>query len=200
MIVFRVRLFSVIGKGFHDGLIYFEWLPLWSSSQSSWLQTQRSQVRFSVLPDFPSSGGSGTGSTQPHEHRWEAIWEKNDGSSLENGCWGSAVLTTHHPHPQKLALTFTDQWRLLSWYSSLADLKSMEFVTVNRVHGSVVGWDTVLQDERSQVWMHWGHWIPPPSPLPIYLSFQPRFGPGVHSSLNRNECQWSFWRWRAAGR
>jgi hypothetical protein len=31
----------------------------------SWLLTQRSQVRFPALPDFPSSSGSGTGSTQP---------------------------------------------------------------------------------------------------------------------------------------
>jgi hypothetical protein len=40
---------------------------LWSSSQSSWLQIQRSRVRFSALPDFLRSGGSGTGSTQPRE-------------------------------------------------------------------------------------------------------------------------------------
>jgi hypothetical protein len=39
--------------------------PLWSSGQSSWLQTQRSGVPFPALPDFLSSSGSGTGSTQP---------------------------------------------------------------------------------------------------------------------------------------
>jgi hypothetical protein len=39
--------------------------PLWSSGQSSWLVTQRSRVPFPALPDFLSSGGSGTGSTQP---------------------------------------------------------------------------------------------------------------------------------------
>jgi hypothetical protein len=32
-----------------------------TSGQSSWLQTQRSWVRFSVLPDFLSSSASGTG-------------------------------------------------------------------------------------------------------------------------------------------
>jgi hypothetical protein len=35
------------------------------SGQSSWLLTQRSRVRFPVLPDFLSSSGSGTESTQP---------------------------------------------------------------------------------------------------------------------------------------
>ena len=39
--------------------------PLWSSGQSFWLQIQRYRVRFPALPDFLSSGGSGTGSTQP---------------------------------------------------------------------------------------------------------------------------------------
>jgi hypothetical protein len=39
--------------------------PAWSSGQTSWLQTQRSRVLFSALPDFLSSSGSGTGSTQP---------------------------------------------------------------------------------------------------------------------------------------
>jgi hypothetical protein len=38
--------------------------PLWSSGQSFWLQTERSQVWFVALPDFLSSSGSGTGSTQ----------------------------------------------------------------------------------------------------------------------------------------
>ena len=41
--------------------------PLWSSGQSFRLQIQRSRVRFPALPDFLSSSGSGTGSTQPRE-------------------------------------------------------------------------------------------------------------------------------------
>jgi hypothetical protein len=41
--------------------------PLWSSGQNSWLQIQRSRVRFPVLPDFPRSSGSGAGSSQPRE-------------------------------------------------------------------------------------------------------------------------------------
>ena len=43
--------------------------PLWSSGQSFWLQIQRSRVRSPALPDFFSSSGSGTGSTQPREPR-----------------------------------------------------------------------------------------------------------------------------------
>ena len=41
--------------------------PLWSSGQSFWLQIQRSRVRSPALPDFLSSSGSGTRSTQPRE-------------------------------------------------------------------------------------------------------------------------------------
>ena len=41
--------------------------PLWSSGRSFWLQIQRSLVRFPELPDFLSSSGSGTGSTQTRE-------------------------------------------------------------------------------------------------------------------------------------
>jgi hypothetical protein len=35
------------------------------------------RVRFPALPDFPRSSGSGTGSTQPREYNWRAIWKKN---------------------------------------------------------------------------------------------------------------------------
>jgi hypothetical protein len=37
--------------------------PLWSSGQSSWLQIQRSRVRFLALPDFLTGSGSVTGSS-----------------------------------------------------------------------------------------------------------------------------------------
>jgi hypothetical protein len=48
--------------------------PLWSSGQSSWLQIQRSRIRFPTLLDFLRSSGSGTGWTQPREDTWEANW------------------------------------------------------------------------------------------------------------------------------
>ena len=48
-------------------IIAYKGPPLWSSGQSFWLQIQRSRARFPALPDFLSSSGSGTGSTQPRE-------------------------------------------------------------------------------------------------------------------------------------
>ena len=50
--------------------------PLWSSGQSFWLQIQRSRVRFPALPDFMSSSGSGTGSTQPREVKLRSYLNK----------------------------------------------------------------------------------------------------------------------------
>ena len=50
--------------------------PLWSSGQSFWLQIQRSRVRSPALPDFLSSTGSGTGSTQPREVKLRSYLNK----------------------------------------------------------------------------------------------------------------------------
>jgi hypothetical protein len=88
-----------------------------------WLQTQTSRVRF---PDFLSSSGPGTGSTQPHEDKWGAAWKKSSGSGLENWDrrpWGFRRADHATPlYPQKLTLKFGDHWRSLSLYSSLAHL------------------------------------------------------------------------------
>jgi len=53
---------------FYTGIVFYR-TPLWSSGQSFWLQIQRSRFRSPALPDFLSSSGSGTGSTQPREPR-----------------------------------------------------------------------------------------------------------------------------------
>jgi hypothetical protein len=58
--------------------------PLWSSDQSSWIQIQRSRVRFPALQDFLRNSGSGTGSTQPRDDHWGTAWKKSSGSGLEN--------------------------------------------------------------------------------------------------------------------
>ena len=50
--------------------------PLWSSGQSFWLQIQRFRVRSPALPDFLSSSGSGTGSTQPREVKLRSYLNK----------------------------------------------------------------------------------------------------------------------------
>ena len=49
---------------------------LWFSGQSFWLQIQRSRVRSPALPDFLSSSGSGTGSTQPREVKLRSYLNK----------------------------------------------------------------------------------------------------------------------------
>ena len=71
------------GRRLSSGISNFR-PPLWSSGQSFWLQIQRSSVRFPALPDFLSSSGSGTGSTQPREVNWGATWIKSSGSGPEN--------------------------------------------------------------------------------------------------------------------
>ena len=86
---------------------------LWSSGQSFWLQMQRFRVQSPALPDFLSSSGSGTGSTQPREPRevnWGATWMKKSSGSRSRKQRLTAVGTRCADHvtplyPQKLALT-----------------------------------------------------------------------------------------------
>jgi hypothetical protein len=46
------------------------------SSQSSWLQIQRSRVWFAALPCFLRRSESATGSTQPREYNWGATGKR----------------------------------------------------------------------------------------------------------------------------
>jgi hypothetical protein len=54
-----------------------------------------------------------------------------------------------------------------------------------RARGSVVGWGTVLQAARSWVRFLWSRWIL----FQLTQSFQPHYGPGIHSTTNGNEYQ-----------
>jgi hypothetical protein len=82
------QVFQIISKIAPWLLPYFYfyccyWPPLWYSGQSSWIQTQRSRVRFTALLDFLRSSGTGTGSTQPREYNWRAeSWEYGRGDSF----------------------------------------------------------------------------------------------------------------------
>jgi ribosomal protein L37E len=81
--------------------------PLWSISQSSWLQIRR--------PGFDSRhyqgkkcSGSGTRSIQPREYNWGATRQKRSGSCLENREYGRRD-PSRWPrgtlYPQKLSIT-----------------------------------------------------------------------------------------------
>jgi hypothetical protein len=80
------------------------WPPLWPSGQNSWLQIQRSWVRFPELPDFLRSSGSGTGSTQPREYNWGATWMEKKKLEI-NGREDPLRWPRDTLYPQKLALT-----------------------------------------------------------------------------------------------
>jgi hypothetical protein len=72
--------------------------PLWSSDQSSWLQIQRSWVRFPALPDFLRSSGSGTGFTLSTTE--ELLERKSSGSgSRKPRLTAVGILCADHATP-----------------------------------------------------------------------------------------------------
>jgi hypothetical protein len=75
----------------------------------------RSRVRFPALPDFLSSFGSGTGSTQPREDKWGATWKrKYQLRSWKPRLMDVGVCRTGHRRPfylQKVGIKFVGQWR-----------------------------------------------------------------------------------------
>jgi hypothetical protein len=98
--------------------------PLWSTGQSSWLQFQRSRVRFPELPDILRSSGCGAESTQPREDNWGATRMKSSGLGLENRNeqpLGPVALPTRHPSITEFGTNFTGHMQLLRRYSSHAD-------------------------------------------------------------------------------
>jgi hypothetical protein len=69
----------------------------------------RSRVRFPALPDFLSSSGSGTWSTQPREDNWGATWTKKVAAPVKRAeLTARGIRCADHATPpirKKLALT-----------------------------------------------------------------------------------------------
>jgi hypothetical protein len=96
--------------------------PLWSGGQSSWLQIQRSRVRFPALPHFVrsrggglKSSGSGTGPLSLVRIAEELVVRKSSGSDLEkneiNGRWDQLRRPRDTALHAKVGSDFADKWR-----------------------------------------------------------------------------------------
>jgi hypothetical protein len=89
--------------------------PLWSSGQSSWLQIQRSQVRFPALPVGLEQGTLSLVSTI------EELLGSGSGLEMENMALVMCCADHTAPSNRKVGTNFTDKRRSLGQYSSLSD-------------------------------------------------------------------------------
>jgi hypothetical protein len=104
---------------------------LWSSGRRSWIQFQRSLVRFPALSNFLKSNVSRTVSTQPCDDDWGATWMKNYRLRSRKQTWSAmGIRYSDHSTSAHKSWHWTP-WRTgpLSRYSSLADVRAKEFVS-----------------------------------------------------------------------
>jgi hypothetical protein len=122
--VFYISHKAVLFGNMYLIVIMFMWPTLWSSGQSSWLQTQGTTFVSWCFQIFWVAVGLKQGPLSLMRINEELLEIKSSGSCLENwDLWPWGFHCTEYVAPlslQKLALKFANQWWLLSQYSLLA--------------------------------------------------------------------------------